>query len=198
MSFTSTFLAMKEAGVTIQLNPVYLAGWLTANEIPPDFMGFPGQAFSRYPPNDLDEYQEYIYALLYYLVNTLEYPPERIMLDVINEPDLGCGADPVVPCFWDDFDMSDIVAVVQRSAAAIEAVDDRIRMVGLAECCGTSYVEQLMNNYQGAQYLSGLTYHRYVYSWDFGNAITRGNTLKSYGLPVTCNEYGNTNTGATA
>jgi len=189
VSFASTFHAMKDAGVTIQLNPVYVSGWLTSNAIPPDYMGFPGAAFSTYPPNDLDEYQEYIYALLYYLVNTVEYPPERIMLDVINEPDLGCGADPVVPCFWDNWAMADIVDVVQRSDAAIQAVDSRTRMVGLAECCGTSIVRDLMDNYNGAQYLTGLTYHRYVSS-DFSSGISRGITLQTYGLPVYCNEYG--------
>jgi hypothetical protein len=189
VSFASAFNAMKETGVTIQVNPVYVSGWLSSNPIPPDYMGFPGAAFSTYPPNDLDEYQEYIYALLYYLVNTIEYPPERIMLDVINEPDLGCGADPVVPCFWDDWDMGDIVDVVQRSDAAVQAVDSRIRMVGLAECCGTSIVRDLMDDYNGAQYLSGLTYHRYVGS-DFSSGISRGNALQPYGLPVYCNEYG--------
>lgn len=189
VSFSSTFHAMKQAGVTIQLNPVYLSGWLSSNPIPGPYMGFPGEAFATYPPNDLDEYQEYVYALLHYLVNVVEYPPDRIMLDVINEPDLGCGADPVVPCFWDDWSMSDLVEVVQRSHDAIAAVDDRIRMVGLAECCGTSIVRNLMDNHGGAQYLSGLTYHRYVSS-DFSSAISRGNTLKAYGLPVTCNEYG--------
>jgi hypothetical protein len=189
VSFSSTFQAMKQAGVTIQLNPVYLSEWLSSNPIPDPYMGFPGEAFSTYPPNNLNEYQEYIYALLYYLVNVVEYPPDRIMLDVINEPDLGCGADPVVPCFWDDWIMTDLVAVVQHSHDAIQAVDDRIRMVGLAECCGTSIVRDLMDNYDGAQYLSGLTYHRYVSS-DFSSAISRGTTLQAYGLPVTCNEYG--------
>jgi hypothetical protein len=62
-------------------------------------------------------------------------------------------------------------------------------MVGLAECCGTSIVRDLMDNYNGAQYLSGLTYHRYVSS-DFSSGIQRGNTLQPYGLPVYCNEYG--------
>jgi hypothetical protein len=189
ITFANVFNAMKQAGVTVQINPVYLGPWLTANPIPDPFMGFPGEAFCTYPPNDLDEYEEYVEAVLTYLVETIEYPPERIMLDVINEPDLGCGADPVVPCFWDDWVMGDVVAVVQRSHAAIQTVDSRIRMVGLAECCGTSIVRDLMDNYNGAQYLSGLTYHRYVSS-DFGSGIARGNALKPYGLPVYCNEYG--------
>lgn len=189
VNFASTFAAMRDAGVTLQLNPVYLSGWLSSNPIPDPYMGFPGEAFSTYPPNDLDEYQEYIYALLYYLVNVIEYPPERIMLDVINEPDLGCGADPVVPCFWDNWDMADVVSVVQRSDAALQAVDSRIRMLGLAECCGTSIVRDLMDNYGGASYLKGLTYHRYVSS-DFSSGIARGLALQPYGLPVYCNEYG--------
>jgi len=191
ITFSNVFDAMKQAGVSIQLNPVYLAGWLSSNPIPDPYMGFPGEAFATYPPNDLDEYQEYVFALLSYLVNVIEYPPERILLDVINEPDLGCGADPVVPCFWDDWSMSDIVAVVERSHAAIQAVDSRIRMVGLAECCGTSIVQSLMDSYNGAQYLSGLTYHRYVSS-DFSSGISRGVALQTYGLPVYCNEYGST------
>jgi hypothetical protein len=189
ITFANAFDAMKQAGVTLQLNPVYLAGWLTSNAIPDPYMGFPGEAFSTYPPNDLDEYEEYIYAVLYYLVNVIEFPPQRITLDVINEPDLGCGADPVVPCFWADWNMSDLVAVVQRSHAAIQAVDSRIQMLGLAECCGTSIVRDFMDNYSGAQYLSGLTYHRYVSS-DFSSGIQRGITLQPYGLPVYCNEYG--------
>ncbi len=189
VTFADTFAAMKEAGVAIQLNPVYLSPWLTSNDIPDPFMGFPGEAFCTYPPSDLDEYQEYVYAVLHYLVNVIEFPPERIILDVVNEPDLACGADPVVPCFWDNWDMSDLVAVIARSHAAIQAVDSRIRMVGVAECCGTSIAVDLMDNYDGAQYLSGVTYHRYVYS-DFTSGIQRGNTLKPYGLPVYCNEYG--------
>ncbi len=189
VTLANTFTAMKNAGITIQLNPVYLAPWLTSNSVPPPFQGFPGAAYCSYPPNDLDEYQEYIYAVLYYLVNVIEYPPERIMLDVINEPDLGCGADPSVPCFWDNHTMVDVAEVIYRSDDAIQAVDSRIRMVGLAECCGSSYTTNFMNNYNGADYLSGLTYHRYVSS-DFSSGISRGNTLKAFGLPVYCNEYG--------
>lgn len=188
-TFSSVLNAMKEAGGTVQLNPVYLSPWLSSNEIPDPFRGYPGEAFCTYPPNDLDEYQEYIYAVLYYLVNVIEYPPERIMLDVVNEPDLACGADPVVSCFWDNWYMSDLVEVIHRSYDAIQAVDSRIRMVGLAECCGTSLTRDFMDNYNGAQYLSGLSYHRYV-SFDFTPGIQRGNTLKTYGLPVYCNEYG--------
>jgi len=189
ITLATTFTAMKDAGVTIQLNPVYLSPWLTSNTVPPPFQGFPGDAYCSYPPNDLDEYEEYIYAVLYYLVNVIDYPPDRIMLDVINEPDLGCGADPVVPCFWYNHSMNDVAQVVYRSYDAIQAVDSRIRMVGLAECCDSFYTTNFMNNYDGADYLSGLTYHRYV-SADFSSGISRGNTLKSYGLPVYCNEYG--------
>jgi hypothetical protein len=176
--------ALRDGGFTIMPNFVYLAGWLTANE--------DEGLFSTFPPADLDEYREYVYAVLYHMVHDLDCPPEKIVVEAVNEPDYVCGMDPGVHCFWDDWVMADLVDVVVTTVDAARSVDPGIRVVGLSECCGTSLTRQFMNNFDGADYLDGLTYHTYVND-DFSEAITRGNALKPYGLPVIINEYGSFN-----
>jgi len=173
--------SLRDSGVILMPNFVYLAGWLSANE--------DEGLVSTYPPADLDEYYEYVYAVLYHMVYDLNYPPDRIVVEPMNEPDLGCGVDPGVHCFWNNWVMSDLVDVVVTTVQAAHDVDENIRAVGLSECCGTDLTRQFMDHYNGSAYLDGLTYHTYVDS-DFSAAITRANTLKPYGLPVLINEYG--------
>lgn len=184
ITYRRCFEALRDADVTLMIHLPYLAGWLSAN-------GDTGP-YSTYPPADLAEYREYIQATLTYLVDTLDYPPQRIILEPVNEPDLACGQDPAVPCFWANWEMADLVAVVRAAHDAAQAVDPAIRVVGLSECCGTELTQALLDDYGGDALLDGLTYHRYVHSFDFSAGLDRGRPLQGYGKPVYINEYGNT------
>ncbi|MBC7251409.1 MAG: hypothetical protein H5T62_14135 [Anaerolineae bacterium] len=183
-TYRAWFEALRDSGVTILMHPSYLAPWLSDNA------SHPG-GYAPYPPNDWDEYREFLLAVLRYLVETINFPPQRIVLEAMNEPDLGCGVDPVVPCFWQDWTMADIAATVRVSQEAIEAVDEDIALVGLAECCGTDVVETLLADYPTeSAYLDGFSYHRYSSGYDITALLERGETLKAYGRPVYADEYG--------
>jgi hypothetical protein len=184
ITYRRCFEALRDADVTLMIHLPYLAGWLSAN-------GDAGP-YSTYPPADLAEYWEYVQATLTYLVDTLDYPPQRIILEPVNEPDLACGQDPAVSCFWANWEMADLVAVVQAAHDAAQAVDPAIRVVGLSECCGTELTQALLEDYGGDDLLDGLTYHCYVHSFEFSAGLDRGRPLLAYGKPVYINEYGNT------
>ena len=191
MTRTFTYRAQFEAlrdqpNLDVLLHFSYLAPWLTDNT--PHFQLFFGVA--PYPPNDLLEYREFVEAVLRYLVEEIGLHPSRISVEAMNEPDLGCGVDPVTPCFWDDWTMADVAAVVRATHEAIQTVDGRIRLIGLAECCGTNIVRDLLNNYPEGAYLDGLSYHYYAGGYDLGPALGRALTLSGYGLPVDLDEYG--------
>lgn len=165
----------------------YLAPWLSVNEA---FADTP-YAVAPFPPNDLDEYREFIEAMLRYLVDTLQFPAQRILVEAMNEPDLRCGADPVVPCFWENWSMTDIADVVRVTHEAIQAVDPRIELLGLAECCGTQLVRDLLDHYPEGDYLDGLTYHYYSpQDYDLQPVWDRANPLLSYGRDIYLDEYG--------
>ena len=173
--------------VNILLYFPYLAPWLTDNSPHP---GSP-IGFAPYPPNDLAEYREFVEAVLRYLVETMNFPPERITVEAMNEPDLSCGADPAVECFWENWTMSDIAAVTRATHEAIQAVDAEIPLLGLGECCGTSVVRNLLDNYPEGAYLDGLSYHYYAPSgFDLGPALSRATTLAPYDRPLYLTEYG--------
>lgn len=171
--------ALRDQGFAVLIHFAYLSPWLSAN------------SDQTYPPADLDEYAEFMTATLRYLVETLDYPPDRVLIEAMNEPDLGCGADPAVACFWYNWDMDDIADVVRVTHQAIEAVDPAIRLVGLAECCGTTHVRDLLDNYTEGAYLDGLSYHYYSPSgYNLNTALNRATALASYGLPIYLDEYG--------
>lgn len=184
VTYRRWFEALREADVTVMLTIPYLAGWLSAN-------GDEGIE-STFPPADWDEYDEFVKAILVYLTEVVSFPPHRIILEPMSEPDLGCGQDPAVHCLWQHWDFDDLVKVVQIADRAAADIDPHIRVIGLTECCSTELTQKLMDEYDGQKYLDGLSYHRYVYSFDFGDGIARGKRLEKYGLPVYLNEFGNT------
>lgn len=187
MTYRNWFEALRDQpDLHIMIHFSYLAPWLTDN---PPLPAIPVPA-APYPPNDLAEYREFIAATARFLVEEVGFPPERIAFEVMNEPDLGCGVDPAVPCFWQNWTMTDIRDVVSVTYQATEAVAPSIALVGLAECCGTSIVRNLLDNYPEGDYLDGLTYHYYTAGYDFSGALSRAAELAPYGLPLYLNEYG--------
>lgn len=189
MTRTYTYRAWFEAlrdqpDLKIVIHFVYLAPWLSDNT-PHLGIGAP------YPPNDLAEYREFVEVVLRYLVETLGFPPGRITIEAMNEPDLGCGVDPVTFCFWDNWTMTDIVDVVRVTHEAIQAVDSEITLLGLAECCGTAVVRDLLDHYPEGDYLEGLSYHYYSPSgYDLAEALDRAAALAPYGRAIYFDEYG--------
>ncbi len=175
---------LRDQDVSVMIHVPYLAGWLSSN-------GDQG-LYSTYPPRDMAEYREYLLALLTFVIDEVGYPPERVILEPVNEPDLRCGQDPNVPCFWENWQMDDLVNVMRTADEVAMEVDPDIHVVGVAECCSTALVEILMNEYAGHTLLDGLTYHRYVSGEDFSDGLARGQRLATYGKPVYLNEYGNT------
>jgi len=176
--------ALRDQDATVMIHVPYLAGWLSANG--------DRELFSTYPPRDMAEYREYLLALLTFAVDEVGYPPERVILEPVNEPDLRCGQDANVPCFWENWEMDDLVAVMRTADEAAAEVDPAIRVVGVSECCATRLAETLVDQYDGQSFLDGFTYHRYVRGADFGDGLARGERLAALGSPVYLNEYGNT------
>lgn len=165
----------------------YLAPWLADNAPHP---GFPLN-IAPHPPNDLAEYREFVETVLHYLVATLGFPPKRIVVEAMNEPDLGCGVDSAVPCFWSNWTTADIAGVVRVTYEAIQTVDANIPLVGLAECCGTGIVRDLLDNHPEGAYLERLSYHHYSPTgYNLDTALAHAAELAPYGLPVYLDEYG--------
>jgi hypothetical protein len=189
ITYRSWFEALRDRpGVEAMISFTYLAPWLTDNTSHSN-LAFPA---APYPPNDLAEYREYVEVLLRYLVDDLDFPPERLLVEATNEPDLHCGQDSAVPCFWQNWTMQDVADVVQVTYQAIQTVDPRIRLMGLAECCGTTVVRALLEDYpeEGA-YLEGLSYHYYSPSgYNLNAALNRAAELAPYDLPIYVDEYG--------
>lgn len=187
-TYGTWFLALRDQPtLNILIYFPYLAPWLSDNAPQP---GLPFE-IAPHPPNDLAEYREFVEAVLRYLVETLDFPPERIGVEAMNEPDLPCGADPVVACFWENWTMDDIAAVVNVTHEAILSVNAEISLVGLAECCGTSVVRDLLDNYSEGAYLDGLSYHYYSPSgYNLNTALSRASALAPYSRPIYLDEYG--------
>ena len=188
VTFRTWLLALRDQPtLSIMVYFPYLAPWLSDNS---PLSGLPF-GVAPHPPNDLAEYREFVEAVLRYMVETLDFPPERIVVEAMNEPDLRCGADPVVACFWENWTMDDIAGVVQVTYEAIQSVDSDIALVGLAECCGTGIVRDLLDNYPEGAYLDGLSYHYYSPSgYDLDAALSRASALSTYGRPIYLDEYG--------
>ena len=166
--------AIRDAGLTVMIVPFYTTGWNSYIDRGP---------YSPYPPMSLAEHKEFTYAFLYWLVNEVNFPPDKIIFEAMNEP------DEIGLAFWENWDMDDIENVCRVSREAADAVDPSIRVIGPCECRGVDIAEDLMDNYNGAKYLDGLSYH--YYGVNFNTAFSRANSLKAYGLPVYLTEYGN-------
>lgn len=188
VAYRAWFEALRDqTGLRILIYFPYLAPWLSDN---PPHSGLPLEV-APHPPNDLAEYREFVQAVLRYLVEILGFPPERILVEAMNEPDLGCGVDPVTACFWQNWSMDDIADVVRVTHEAIQAVDADIPLIGLSECCGTEVVRDLLDGYPEGAHLEGLSYHYYSPSgYDLSIALSRAAALRPYGLPIYFDEYG--------
>jgi hypothetical protein len=182
LTYRLWFETLRDLDITVMLYIPYLAGWLSAN-------GDDG-LYSTYPPRSVAEYREFVEATLLFLVDEVGYPPERIILEPLNEPDLRCGQDVAVPCFWRDWTIDDLVAAVLAAREAADAVAPTIRVVGLSICCDDTLVSRLMREYDGIKLLDGLTYHRYERGFDQHWAVEVGQRLAEWDLPVYINEYG--------
>jgi len=182
------FVALRDTpSLEVMIYFPYLAPWLTDN---PSFEGyiFPAAPF---PPNELAEYREFVEVMLGYLVDDLGFPPERLLVEAMNEPDLNCGQDPVVPCFWQNWTMDDIADVVRVTCETAEAIAPSIRVVGLSECCGTDIVRAYLDHYPESACLDGLSYHYYAPNdFDVSQVLARAAALGPYSRPLYLDEYG--------
>jgi hypothetical protein len=178
---------LRDQNVEVMIHFPYLAPWLSDN---PSHSG----DLAPYPPNDLQEYREFIEAVLIFLVDQVGFPQERLLLEAMNEPDLKCGQDPVVDCFWQNWIMQDIRDVVRVTGEAIQKIAPEVRLVGLSECCSVDIVTNLMDNYPEGKLLDGLSYHYYDPSdFNLGPALYRAEQLSVYDLPIYLDEYGSFN-----
>ena len=175
---------LKKLDVTLMLYIPYLPAWNSTN-------GSEGLS-SPYPPSSLEEYEEYVIALLQFVIRDVGFDPSKIILEPMNEPDLGCSQDAKVSCFWKDYHGQDILDVLNTSIHARDQVSPEIRIVGLTECCSTLITDTLVNDYKGLDLLDGFTYHKYISDRDYNEILEVGQHLLSYGKPVFLNEYGNT------
>ena len=191
VSYSSIFETLKELDMYIMISIPYLSPWLSANSHGPD------DVYSTYPPNDYDEYEEFVYVVLYHMVNNVGISPDKIILEPFNEPDLGCGQDPSVHCFWNNHDMDDTVNTFLTAYNAAKSVSPAIRVVGMAEWDNGRYVRNFINNHNGLNYLDGITYHKYLNYYNISSLITMGTGfMEDYGIPVFANEYGSRTWGS--
>ena len=191
VKYSTMFEALKELNMYIMVDIPYLSPWLSANDHVSDDM------YSTYPPNNYDEYEELVYAVLYYMVNTIGISPDKIILEPFNEPDLGCGQDPSVHCFWKNHSMDQTANTFLAAYNAAKNVSPNIRVMGMAEWNNGQYVRNFINNYNGLNYLDGITYHKYSNNYDISSLISMGTGfIDDYGLPVFVNEYGSRTWGS--
>ena len=187
LSMDVMFTSLNRSGSYMILNFPYLPPWLSSNSNPNPLYG-------TYPPNSLPEYKEHVKATLLHLVNDIGVPPEKIFLEPFNEPDLGCGVDPSVPCFWQDHTMQDTVDTFLVAYDAAKEVDPAIKVIGMSEWDNGRYVRNFINNHNGLDYLDAITYHKYMNGYDISSMISMGVGFKNdYGIPVIVDEYGSRN-----
>ncbi len=175
---------LRDLNTAIMLNIPYLPEWNSKNA--------DNGISSPYPPESLDEYEEYVTALLQFVVKDVGYDPKKVILEPVNEPDLGCSQDAVVACFWYDWSGEDLVNVLTVARKAAKSISSEIMVVGVSECCGTIVADRLVSTYNGQALLDGFTYHKYIPDSNFEQGISWGKHLQEYGKPVFINEFGNT------
>jgi len=187
ITYAKWFDALRDADVSVMVFIPYLAPWLSRAENTSTLS-------APYPPNDLAEYQELIRVLLTYLIDEVGFPPKKIILEPVNEPDLNCGVDPAVSCFWQNWQVDDLAAVLESASQAATAVDSRIRVAGPTLCCRMNYIDRLMEQYQADTYLDILTFHDYEAGpFNLEPTLRIARRLQNYGKPVYLDEYGSKN-----
>jgi hypothetical protein len=185
-TYHAWFSVLKENDVTIMVYIPYLAPWLSRAEGSPILE-------APYPPNNIAEYQELIRALLNYLIEDIGFHPDNIILEPVNEPDLPCGADPAVACFWDNWQIYELAEVLIGAAQTANDIDPRIRIAGPSLCCNFGLLDQLTQSYNITNFLDVVTFHYYTSgNYNLSGLVNTYNDLKQFGKPVYLNEYGNT------
>lgn len=174
ITLSKLFQAIRDAGLNVIVVNFYLAAWNSKVD---------RGARSPFPPRDLAEHQEFLHTFLSWLVNQIHFPPNRILLEPMNEPDFpGLG-------FWENGSLTEIAGVAWVAHQAAAAVDARIRVIGPSETMSTTITESLMREFDAARYLDGLAFH--YYGVNFEPVFDRVNTLRTFGLPLYLTEYGN-------
>ena len=185
LTYQKWFIALKDLDVTLMLYTPYLANWMS--KTPSD-----NPMMSPFPPADISEYSEFIRALLTYLVEEINYPPDKLILEPINEADLICGADPAVPCFWQDWSEEELINVLVSTNREAEEVSPEIKIAGLSSCCEPDLMNFILENENTQDILDYFTYHDYEYSEEiFINRDFSNYTLNAE-RPAFINEYGST------
>ena len=185
ITYQQWFSALKAADATAMIFIPYLAPWLSKAEAP-------STSTAPYPPTDLDEYHELITALVGYLTNEIGFSPEKIIIEPANEPDLKCGGDAVVSCFWQNWTMSELAGVLQSASEAAQDNDPKIRIAGPATCCRGDVLEQLISQYDATQYLDIITFHSYGQGrFNLNPTLSMAERLGKFDIPVYLDEFGN-------
>ncbi len=185
LTYARWFAALRDLDVEMMLYIPYLPAWMAKRPGPTPLT-------APYPPAEIEEYAELVRVTLRYLVEEIGYPPERIILEPVNEPDLPCGGDPSVSCFWSGMDFEALVAVIRAARREAKAVNPRIRIAGLATCCTHTLLDRFLQEPERAAWLDILTYHDYTGGYSIGRALDTGQRLRSWGKPVYLDEYGST------
>ncbi len=185
LTYARWFATLRDLGVDVMLYIPYLPEWMAKRPGPTPLT-------APYPPADLDSYAELVRATMRYLVEDIGYPPERIILEPVNEPDLECGGDPSVSCFWSGTDFEALTAVLRAAHREAKAVSPKIRIAGLATCCTHAMLDRFMEAPERAALLDILTYHDYTGGYSIGRTLDTGSRLRAYGKPVYLDEYGST------
>ena len=185
LTYARWFAALRDLGAEVMLYVPYLPEWMAKRPGPTPLT-------APYPPADLEEYAELLRVTLRYLVEEIGYPPERIILEPVNEPDLQCGSDPAVACFWRNGDFESLTAVIQVAHREAKAVSPQIRIAGLTTCCTHAMLDRFMESPERAALLDIITYHDYTGGYSIGRALDTGKHLRAYGKPVYLDEYGST------
>lgn len=185
LTYARWFAALRDLDVDIMLYIPYLPAWMAKHPGPTPLT-------APYPPADMDEYAELVRVTLHYLVEDIGYPPERIIFEPVNEPDLQCGSDPAVACFWRNGNFESLTAVIQTAQREAKAVSPHIRIAGLTTCCTHAMLDRFMEDPTRAALLDIITYHDYSSGFSIGRALDTGTHLQTYDKPVYLDEYGST------
>ena len=184
LTYHEWFSTLKELDMTIMLYIPYLANWLSKSPVE-------NQMMSPYPPNNIEEYEEFIRALLVYLVDEINYPQDKIILEPINEADLLCGSDPAVSCFWENWSEEELLEVIQTAEDQAKSISDKIKIAGISTCCQHELLNLILEKNPNLINLDYLTFHYYENSDNFFLQKLNMNEFSNKGLPVIFNEYGN-------